>query len=487
MMQKNEKAKSRLISRRDALKGIAGSAALATAALNAEIVRAEVPSEVDLIVIGGGAAGTMAARNVMKAGKSVLLIEANDRIGGRLKRGRIAGQGIDLGGQWVGPSQTRALEVAAELGLNKYPTYVEGAMLAELGDGQIYRGIEGLPTEIAFDYARMVNLITVASKDLDLRAPWTKPNAKELDSMTTATWLSQNARTPQGRELMRVIVEAVFSVDPSQLSFLEFLFYIKSGNGFADITGTAGGAQQDLFVESFVSIPELLAKSLGARVVLGSPVRAIEQDERGVTVRADKGTFKCQRVVIAAPPTTAARIEYSPTLPYKRRGLMERMPMGAVIKCFLAYETPFWRSEGLNGQSVSSSAEFGTTFDITAPGNSHGILCGFFDGGPAIRWADKSPEERKARVIEDVAKVYGDKAREPIDYIEQVWPREPWSIGGYTSVPGPGVLTHFGEALREPCGRIHWSGTEISDVWSGYVDGALRSGDRAAEEVLARL
>ncbi len=477
---------SRTLTRRDAIKGIAlGSIATTVAATSIEVVRAEAPREVDVVVIGAGAAGSMAARNLMRAGKSVVLLEANDRVGGRLKRGKIAGQDIDLGGQWVGPSQTRALEVTKELGIKTYPTYVEGVLLAEAG-GQIYRGLS-LPTDAMTEYFKVAKQIDDMSAEVSTKEPWKAPKAAEWDAMTAATWIRDNVRTVQVRDLLRAIIEAVFSVDPTQLSFLEFLFYIRSGNGFNDITGTQNGAQQDLFIGGYVSVPEKLAASLGDRLVLGSPVRAITQDDHGVTVRADKGEWRAQRVVITAPPTAAARIEYSPTLPYKRRGLMERMPMGAVIKCFIAYDAPFWRADGLNGQSISASAEFGTTFDITAPGNKHGILCGFFDGGPAIRWADKSEDERKAQVIQDIARTFGDKAKSPIKYVEQVWPREPWSIGGYTSVPGPGVLTFYGDALRQPCGRIHWAGTETAEIWSGYVDGALRSGDRVAEEVLAQL
>jgi monoamine oxidase len=305
--------------------------------------------------------------------------------------------------------------------------------------------------------------------------------------MTTQTWIEQNSESPIVRDVFRAVVEAVFSVEPSQLSLLEFLWYIRSGNGFNDITGTAGGAQDSLYVEAFVSIPERLAKKLGDRVVLRSPVRKISQNESGVTVVADKGTWQADRVIVCAPPPSAARIEYDPVLPYQRTGLQQRMPMGAVIKCFVAYETPFWREMGLCGQATLCSAEYGTFFDTTVPGNKHGVLSGFFDGGPAMRWADRTKEERRAQVIADVAMAFGDAAKEPIDYVEQVWPKEPWSIGGYTSVCGPGTLTHFGPAIAAPVGRIHWAGTETSDIWSGYVEGALRSGDRVAKEVVEAL
>jgi len=473
------------VTRRDVLKGAAFVSAGGLAFSQLEVARAQAQTTVDVVVIGAGAAGTMAATNLVKAGKSVVLIEANDRIGGRLKRGEIAGQAIDLGGQWVGPSQTKVLEVAKELGLKTYPTHVTGPFLIEHG-GKMFKGF-GLPTQDMTEFFAVAGAIDKMGAEIPLEARWTAPHAAEWDAITVQTWLEQNAKSVVVRDVMRAIVQAVLSVEPSQLSLLEFLWYMKSGQGFNDITGTAGGAQDALFEKAFVSIPELLAKKLGDRVVISSPVRKITQTDSGVTVVADKGTWQAQRVVVAVPPPSVARIEFDPVLPYLRRGLQQRMPMGAVIKCFVAYEKPFWREQGYSGQATLCSAEYGTFFDTTAPGNKHGVLSGFFDGAPAMKFADRTKEERRAQVIADVAKAFGDGAKNAIDYVEQVWPTEPWSIGGYTSVATPGTMTVFGPALTAPVGRIHWAGTETSDIWSGYVDGALRSGDRVAKEVLALL
>jgi monoamine oxidase len=435
--------------------------------------------------VGAGAAGSMAATHIAKAGKSVVLLEANDRVGGRLKRGEIAGQPIDLGGQWVGPTQDRLIEVANDLGMNTFPTYTTGEMIIDVG-GEIFKGLT-LPGEVLGEYLRTVAKINELAEEIDTAAPWNAPHAEEWDGLTMASWIKEVATTDHVRELIRIIVEVVLCVPPEQISLLQFLWYMKSGQGFQRVTDTANGAQQDLYQECLVSVPERLSKALGDRVVRGAPVSAISQDENRVTAVTAKGEWSAKRLIMAAPPAAAASVAYSPTLPYKRRGLMARSPMGAVIKCFVAYEKPFWREAGLNGQSISSAAQFASTFDVTAPGNPHGVLCGFFDGGPAMAWADKSTEERKERVIADIARVLGDQAKSPVDYVEQNWPREAWSVGGYACVPGPGVTSVFGAAMREPCGRIHWAGTETAEVWSGYVDGALRSGDRAAAEVLALL
>ena len=473
------------LSRRSLLKSAAAATAGAATFSQLEVTRAETQTTVDVVVIGAGAAGTMAATHFSKAGKSVALLEANDRVGGRLKRGEIAGQAIDLGGQWVGPSQTRAPAIGRARGRTLYPTHAKGPFLIEQG-GTFYKGF-GLPTDAMTDLFKVIGAIDTLGKEIPLNARWTAPRAAEWDAMTAQTWIDQTTESPIVRDVFRAVVQAVFSIEPSQLSLLEFLWYVRSGNGFNDITGTAGGAQDSLYVEAFVSIPERLAESLGDRVVLGSPVRKITQTDSGVTVVADKGTWQAQRVVVCAPPPSVARIEFDPVLPYLRTGLQQRMPMGAVIKCFVAYESPFWREQGLSGQATLCSAEYGTFFDTTAPGNKHGVISGFFDGAPAMRWADRTTEERREQALSDIALAFGDAAKDPIDYVEQVWPKEPWSIGGYTSVATPGTMTVFGPALTEPVGRIHWAGTETSDIWSGYVEGALRSGDRVATEVLDAL
>lgn len=479
----NDSTSTANITRRTAIKSIAlGTAATGAAVGGVEVVSAQEIRNVDVIVVGAGAAGSMAATHIAKAGKSVVLLEANDRIGGRLKRGEIAGQSIDLGGQWVGPTQDRLIEVARDLGLTPYPTFNEGAMIIDVG-GTIFKGLT-LPPNVMGEYLRTVAKINELANEIDPVQPWNAAHAEEWDSITMKTWAEQHAETEHVRELIRIIVEVVNCVPPEQISLLQFLWYMKSGHSFQKVTDTAGGAQQDLYKESLVSVPERLAKALGDQVVLGAPVHAITQDESQVTAETAKGAWTAKRLIMAAPPATAAHIDYTPELPYKRRGLMARSPMGAVIKCFIAYEKPFWREEGLNGQSISSASSFASTFDVTAPGNSHGVLCGFFDGGPAMEWADKTPAEREARAIADIAHVLGPKAKTPIAFIEQNWPRERWSIGGYACVPGPGVTSVFGDAIRQPCGRIHWAGTETAEIWSGYVDGALRSGDRAAAEVL---
>jgi len=258
---------------------------------------------------------------------------------------------------------------------------------------------------------------------------------------------------------------------------------MASAGGLEALIATRGGAQDSLFEGSVWSIAAKMADELGAAVVLGAPVSKIEQDAKGVTVISAKGRWRARRVIVTAPPAMAARIAYEPPLPAQRDGLTQRMPLGNVIKVALAYDRPFWREQGLSGLVISDKTEFGPWFDRSTRLTKGGALVGFFDGAPARRWADRTPPDRRARVLDDLAQYFGEAARHPVDYVEEVWTLSVYHRGGYVSVPGPGVLTGFGPAILAPVGRIHWAGTETADAWIGYIDGAIRSGKRAAKEV----
>jgi monoamine oxidase len=183
----------------------------------------------------------------------------------------------------------------------------------------------------------------------------------------------------------------------------------------------------------------------------------------------------------------AARISYTPPMPPRRDAFTQRMPMGSIIKIHVAYETPFWRAQGLSGAILSDRTPTGMWMDNSHPGVETGRIVGFFGGGYAQVWADRSPEERRAQVLEDLAKYLGPEAKNPIDYLERSWPAAPWQRGAYWAMPSTGALTAFGVALREPVGRIHWAGTETADENIGYYDGAIQSGERVAQVCIERL
>lgn len=444
----------------------------------------------DVVVVGAGLAGLMAARQLRKEGKSVVVVEARDRVGGRTLSQKLGRDTIDLGAQWVGPDQKRVLALAKELGVETFLQYIEGRKVLEDIKGRVkdYPDFEKSMSIIAqLETLRTIRRFDAMMEEVPLEAPWTAKKAAEWDSLSVKAWADRNVRMPGTRMIVDAVTRTVFSAEPQELSFLFFLFYLRSGKGFESLMGTHGAAQEARLKGGAQQLSERLAEPLGEDLVLEAPVRSIEQSEAGVTVRTDKGAFGGRYCVVAIPPALSARIHYSPTLPTLRDHLSQRMPMGSVIKCVAAYERPFWRDRGLSGEGFSEIAPLSITFDDSPEDASQGALVGFILGDQARKWTNADEGARKQAVLESLVRMFGEEAGRPIEYADKDWPAEEWSRGCYEGLMAPGVMTAYGRALREPCGRIHWAGTETAMEWAGYMDGALESGERAAHEVLNRL
>jgi monoamine oxidase len=472
--------------RRTALQGLIGLAATSRIAHSA--VRPSDPTRTaDVMVIGAGFAGLAAAKALRAAGVDPLVIEARDRVGGRTCPGTIAGLTIDLGGMWVGPTQTTLDALAREYGVNTYPQYLTGKSAIELNgkwhsaEGEDYLALLSLP--VKFDVMQLVYRLTSLSDSINPESPWSHPKADQFDAMTMQTWLDEHTHTDGAMSFMVSLIRAVFCADPGDLSFLFCLFYLKSGGNLEELTTSKNGAQQRLFVGGVHQLSQRMADQLGQRVVLNSPVSDIAHDADGVTVTTPNTTFRSKALIIAIAPALAGRVNYSPLLPHKRDALTQRMPMGSVIKVWIAYKTPFWRARGYSGLFSSDTAAFGPAFDVTPPGTTTGLLAGFFDAKNSVEWSARSLEQRRAEVIRCLAAAFGVEAGAPLEYVEKNWTQERYSLGCYTGTLGPGALTQFGPTLRQPVGRIFFAGTESSPIWAGYIEGALRSGARAAAEV----
>jgi monoamine oxidase len=447
--------------------------------------------DADVIVVGAGVAGLVAARRLQAHGLTTLTLEARERVGGRLLRHALSDSVvIDLGGQWLGPTQQRAYALACELGLMLFPTHTEGENLALLG-GRLRRYSGAVPRLGAialFDFGSAVAKLDRMAKQVPLDAPWNAPHAQAWDSETLASWAQRTMRTQLGRWGIQLFSEAVFAAEPSEFSLLHALFYIHSGGGFESLTNTRGGAQQDRFVDGAQSLALRLAAQLGEQVRLGQPVIRIQHSAQGVCVATRAGTtYAARAVIVAIPPTLAGRIEYDPPLPAVRDQLTQRLPNGAVIKCFAVYDRPFWREQGLSGAALSDCAPVHLVFDNSPSDASCGILLGFIEGASARQMSAVDPDARRTAVLECFARLFGERARQPEAYLDHDWSGEVWSRGCYGAHFPPGVWTQFGRALREPVGRIFWAGTETATRWMGYIDGAIESGERAAQEALATL
>jgi monoamine oxidase len=458
------------------------------------------PKKADVVVVGAGLAGLSAARAIAAAGRSVVVLEARERVGGRTWNKPIAGGSyIDAGAEFVGPTQDRIKALAQAVGVTTFPTYNTGSNVY-WKDGKRETYAASGPTGVAPpdptylpDLLQVVQRLNTMAQQIDVNQPWNASEALDWDSQTFYSWLKANEINPDFMRLVSTASEAIFGQEPRDLSLLYVLFYLAASGDethpgtFERNFQTAEGAQEERFVGGSQQIALKVAEALGGNVVLNAPVRQISQEAKGAKVFLDKGRVAAKQVIVAIPPALTARIDYEPLLPVLRDQLTQRAPMGSYAKVDVVYDKPFWREEGLTGQTVSLNGPVRTTFDSTPHEGSPGVLLGFIGGSDARGWYGLSHAGRREAVLANFADYFGEQARNPVEYVENAWAEERFTRGDPVAGLGPGTLLDFGKALRAPVGRIHWAGTETSDYWVGYMDGAVRSGERAAAEVLAEL
>ena len=443
----------------------------------------------DVVIVGAGLAGLCAAKTLRAAGRSVTVVEARDRVGGRTLSESLGSDTIDLGAQWIGPDQKRIAKLADELGVKTFPQYHTGRKLFEDRRGinahdDFVKGIS-LLSQIELKF--LVDRLDTFSGTVPLDRPYEAPRALEWDAQSVESWKRRHVRTRGARMFFTEVTRMVFAAEPQEISFLYFLFYLRSGKGFEALSEVRNGAQQDRLAGGAQQLSTKLAEPLGDDLVLSNPVRGVKQTADGVEVRTDWGTHAGRFAIVAVPPTLAGRIEYDPPMPPNRDQLTQRMPMGSVIKCIAAYDRPFWREKGLSGETISENGPITATFDDSPDDGSQGALVGFLVGKDSREWTGADADTRREAVLDHFARLFGEEARTPKAYIDKDWPAEEWSRGCYEGFMPPGVMTGYGQALREPVGRVHWAGTETALKHTGYMDGAIESGERAAKEILDRL
>jgi monoamine oxidase len=444
--------------------------------------------EADVAVVGAGLAGLTAARKLTDAGSSVVVLEARDRVGGRILNESIGGGNVvEVGGQWIGPTQDRIYALAAEAGIETFPTHTAGKNLLELG-GKVRRYTGTIPRlgpRVLLDVARAQRKLNRLAREVSPESPWSSPRAREWDGQTMRTWLDANVRTAAARSMFGIACSIVWGAPPEQISLLHVLFYISAAGSLELILDTEGGAQQDRFAGGSQRVALWLADQLGDRVRLSAPVRRIDQSEAAVRIVAENCEVHAERVIVAVPPNLAGRFTYEPALPANRDLLTQQMPQGMTTKCQAVYDSPFWRDEGLSGEAVSDRGPVGVIYDNSPPQGSPGVLLGFITGAEAREVAGLATDSRRQIVLDCFSRFFGERAKTPLQFIERSWEREEWTRGCPTCRFPPGGWTAWGPYLREPVGRIHWAGTETATVWSGYMEGAVQSGERAAQETLA--
>jgi monoamine oxidase len=444
------------------------------------------PTDADVVVVGAGFAGLSTARRLTRLSRTVVVLEGRDRVGGRSLTTTIAGIPVDLGGTFVGPTQDEVLKLAAELGCETVPTHNAGTNLIRWrGRVRSYRStIPRLSMIELLDVSRIQWRVERLSRQVPVAEPWASPIAHRLDDQSLESWLRSVHASASTRDLMAIMARVTWGAEPADVSMLHAVRYVKAAGGLGPMLDVEGGAQQDRFPSGTQQIALKMAEELGDAVRRDAIVRRIERLADGVVVHTETDAITARAVVVAIPPQHRGAITFEPALPEGYAELTRHWPQGNLSKAYAAYDTPFWRADGRSGEALSDDGPVFITFDVSPSDEGPGILLGFTDA----RTFDPLPAAaRRERALDCFATLFGDAALAPIDYVDHCWGSEQFAPGGPTAAVPPGAWTSYGRWLRKPVDAIFWAGTETADEWTGFLDGAVRSGQRAAAEVEAYL
>ncbi|QYJ03511.1 flavin monoamine oxidase family protein [Nocardioides panacisoli] len=439
-------------------------------------------TSVDVVIVGAGFAGLSAADRLTSMGVSVLILEGRDRVGGRVLSGEVAGVKVDLGGTWVSRRHTAVRDLAEKVGCTTVPQFAEGRnTLWFAGKRRTYKGsIPKLSPVALVNMARVQMALDKLAATIDVDTPWESPRAAEFDAVSLDEWLDRKRARASTRALMTVVCKVEFGCQPSDVSLLHVLRTIRAFGGVDHLLDVENGMQEERYAETTQEIAIRLADRLGNRVITGAPVRRIAQDGDGVTIHTDSTRIEATCAIVTTATEHRARIEFEPALSEQAQGLTHTWGLGKLSKAYVAYQRPFWRDAGLSGEGLTDTGTVFITFDVSPDPAGPGILMAFCD--PRV-FDGHAPDVRRAQVVRQLADLYGPEAADPIDYIDHCWGTDSFAAGGPNPVVAPYASLRYASALTEPHGRIHWAGTETAGEWTGSMNGAVLTGQRAAERV----
>jgi putrescine oxidase len=442
----------------------------------------------DVVIIGAGMAGLTAATRLIAAGRDVVVLEARDRVGGRVHSEIHDDCLVEVGGQWIAPDQEKLLALLDGLGLQTYSRYRDGKNVYVNGNGENrqYDGeIFPASPETESEIVRLIELLDKLSHEIDPAKPWEHPSASEFDSVSFASWLQQQSQDQEARDNIALFVAGAMLTKPSYaFSLLQALMMAASAGGFNELV------DPDFILDKRVKggmhqVPQGLAERVGLENIhLNTDVKSIVTGEGTVTVTAKHLSVQAQHVIIALGPHLLTRIDFQPALPSVKQQMAQHLSSGQVIKVQAFYPAAFWRDKGLSGTAFSPYQTVHEAYDNTPHDYEGGTLVGFVSDHVADGLYAKSPAERKKAILDSFAAYFGDAALKPTVYYESDWVNEVYTRGAYGTSFDIGGLTRYRDSIRSSVGQIHFACSDIAGIGYTHIDGAIRMGEAAAEAVL---
>jgi monoamine oxidase len=442
----------------------------------------------DVVIVGAGLSGLTAARRLAQAGKKILVLEAQDRVGGRTWSLPVGDHDfIDVGGQWIGKGHDEMYKLVAEAGLKTFPTFTNGkSILRRHSENKIYRGdTPPLGLFALLSVQKALNRFDQTASLLSLEAPWLLPDAIKWDHQSLGNWIDETTSNTTARTLIKQMAEGELCRPVEHISALQAFSAAKATGSFRQAENVQDGALRDRILGGAQGVSEFLYTQLKDVVRLNCPASFVQQQKDALRVGNADFSACTKKVIITVPLPMAKNIQFTPDLPKEKQILIDSMEMGTVIKCHVVYATPFWRAQGLSGASTTLDEDVELTVDNSVPGSDKGIITSLIHADRAKKLLRLSGQERKQLVLNAYATLFGEAALQPLNYHDYSFSNNPWIGGAYSGYFKNGVFSQYGKHIAKPTGNIHWAGTETSMLFKGFMEGAVRSGERVANEILS--